>query len=84
MAWNVSIYEILAKSRAGILSRFQTAKDNLVFFGKTGPGSTSIPEMIRSICKTMMKNKAFLNFFGKCLSKTKQYLVVHDIFGGFC
>ena len=30
----------------------------------------------------MMKNKAFLNFFGKCLSKKEQYLVVHDIFGG--
>ena len=60
MAWNVSIHGILAKSLAGILSRFHTTKDNLVFFDKIGPGLTSIPEMIRKICKTMVKYKAFL------------------------
>ena len=60
--------------------RFQTAKDNLVFFDKTGPGLTSIPEMMRRNCKKMMKNKAFFNCFVKCFSKKKQYLVVYDIF----
>ena len=50
---------ILAKSRAGKLSRFQTAKDN--FFGEVGPGFTSTPARMRRVLITINRKARFLN-----------------------
>ena len=83
VAWNVSINGVLAKSLAGILSRFQTAKDKLVFFGLEGPGLTStVPEITRRICRTIIKNRAFFILLGNTLSSEKEHLARYEILFG--
>ena len=63
-AWNASIRGILAYSRAGKLSRFQTAKDN--FFSGVGPGFFSTPAIRRRALRTVKRKKIFLKVVSVC------------------
>ena len=65
-----------------MLSRFQTAEDNLVCLGLPGPGLVSIPEMTRRMCKTLMKEMALLVVLGDLLSRKYTLLSIYaNLFG---
>ena len=56
----LSIEGILAKSRAGILSTFHIAKDELFFLVLSAPGLISIvPDSKKRICNTKRRKRTF-------------------------